>query len=600
MGRGSLRKQLFIGFVVIVVGLRAGYADWIALTGAEKASSIAEIYIETGKVRVILEVGEGDFQQFRSLNSKDSEVLSGEVLAGVLRIEADGRILVPQIEKVELRKRQSRYVKQHNVGGETEPNSGELNLNPPGVHYAELLYRLESKPSVLTFVPAADVKGRAIIEIGLILFHHQLPVIDYQFLKQPETLILDWKDPWYSRFENPQMKRHQQSGVMAYLYIEPNEVRQEILVRIADLSAWTDLGLAGNEVIAPNQQEALKNKIAHFLLNRNLLTVDGQVLRPILDRVDYLSIESSGIKQVEEIKSLGVKNTLVGVIIAYVTDKLPRKVTIKWDLFSDAVSSVPVTAYDLAGQYDSYVTREAPLFEWENFFDDYDFLEGYQGSAVSAVEVSEDQSHIEIPILSVSAFLLTFAAFRWLIICRQKGREMYAPVGVMFLLATIAITTLPYMRYSIATRNPQNQLDSETAALILGQLLKNIYRAFDFREEDDVYDKLSVSVGGKLLDKIYLQNRQSIAAQQMGGARAKVKRVEVINADAQSTLENSEDYLVNAKWTTFGTVAHWGHVHTRKNLYQASITLTPEKGRWKITGFEMLEEKRIDPENENG
>ena len=592
-------KQLFIGFVVIVVGLRVGYADWVALTGAEKASSIAEIYIESDKVRVLLEVGEADFQRFRSGNSKNFEVLSAEMLAGVLRLNADGRILTPQIEKTEIRKRRSRYIKQHNVGGASEPIVGDRDLNPPGVHYAELLYSLNSKPSRLALVPAADAKGQAIIEIGLILFHDQLPVIDYQFLKQPETLILDWKDSWYSRFENPQMKRHQQSGVMAYLYIEPNEVRQEILVRIADLSTWTDLGLKGSEVIEPKQQEVLKSKIADFLLSRNPLTVDGKMLRPILDRVDFLSIESTGIKQVEEIKPLGIKNTLVGVIIAYITDKLPRKVTIEWDLFSDTVNNVPVTAYDLAGQYDSYVTREVPLFEWENFFDDYDFLEGHQDSSVSAVKVGEDQSSIEIPILSISAFFLLLAAFCWLIVCRRKGQGVFVPVGVMFLLAVSAITTLPYMRYSIVARSPQNPLDSEKATLILGQLLKNIYRAFDFREEEDVYDKLSVSVSGELLDKIYLQNRQSIAAQQTGGARAKVKRVDVIEAGAHIDPEKPDAYLVNAKWTTFGTVAHWGHVHTRKNLYQASITITPTKGRWKITGFEMLEEKRIDSENKD-
>ena len=44
-----------------------------------------------------------------------------------------------------------------------------------------------------------------------------------------------------------------------------------------------------------------------------------------------------------------------------------------------------------------------------------------------------------------------------------------------------------------------------------------------------------------------------------------------------------------------GTVGHWGHIHTRLNRYDALISLTPVDGSWKITGLELLEEKRINP-----
>ena len=44
-----------------------------------------------------------------------------------------------------------------------------------------------------------------------------------------------------------------------------------------------------------------------------------------------------------------------------------------------------------------------------------------------------------------------------------------------------------------------------------------------------------------------------------------------------------------------GSVGHWGHIHIRKNQYEANITVEPMDGAWKITGLELLEEKRIDP-----
>ena len=52
---------------------------------------------------------------------------------------------------------------------------------------------------------------------------------------------------------------------------------------------------------------------------------------------------------------------------------------------------------------------------------------------------------------------------------------------------------------------------------------------------------------------------------------------------------------LGAGWTALGTVGHWGHVHTRKNRYDAVITVRVVGGVWKITGLKLLEEKRIDP-----
>jgi hypothetical protein len=44
-----------------------------------------------------------------------------------------------------------------------------------------------------------------------------------------------------------------------------------------------------------------------------------------------------------------------------------------------------------------------------------------------------------------------------------------------------------------------------------------------------------------------------------------------------------------------GKVGHWGHVHVRKNLYDALVTIEGIDGHWKITQLEVLEERRIEP-----
>ena len=57
------------------------------------------------------------------------------------------------------------------------------------------------------------------------------------------------------------------------------------------------------------------------------------------------------------------------------------------------------------------------------------------------------------------------------------------------------------------------------------------------------------------------------------------------------------DFVVRTRWSIVGTVGHWGHVHQRRNRYEADLTLSPAGGAWKIKGFEVLE-KRIKVEGE--
>jgi hypothetical protein len=138
-------------------------------------------------------------------------------------------------------------------------------------------------------------------------------------------------------------------------------------------------------------------------------------------------------------------------------------------------------------------------------------------------------------------------------------------------------------------------LDEDQARALLQALLKNVYRAFDFRDEEDVYDKLALTVEGDLLAELYLQNRRSFAIKKAGGAQARIKAVDIQQVQAQRLDSGSLGYTLAGRWTALGSVGHWGHIHMRQNLYDAIITVEAIDGQWKITDLELLEEKRIDP-----
>lgn len=91
--------------------------------------------------------------------------------------------------------------------------------------FAELNYPFERKSGTLTIIPPLGKGGLPDAPIGFIAYHKEVPVVDYRYLSEPARLILDWEDPWYSKFENKALKRWLQSGMMTFLYIEPFEVR---------------------------------------------------------------------------------------------------------------------------------------------------------------------------------------------------------------------------------------------------------------------------------------------------------------------------------------------------------------------------------------
>ena len=46
--------------------------------------------------------------------------------------------------------------------------------------------------------------------------------------------------------------------MMSFLYVEPYEVRHEVLTRVVDMARWMDLGLRGDQYIEVDELEPLE------------------------------------------------------------------------------------------------------------------------------------------------------------------------------------------------------------------------------------------------------------------------------------------------------------------------------------------------------
>jgi len=578
-------------------------ADWINLTGAETSPNIAEIYVLDDHVRLVLEIYVGNLDMFSDLVPddwvKDDQVerpsleqrLQHFATETFQIVTGSGKQLPAELKLVEPRQRVDR---KSAYAGMINPMTRQRVPEAPAdkrVLYAEIHYPFEQKPRTLTFMPPRDEKGRALVSIGFIAYHKAVPVIDFRYLGAPARLTLDWNDPWYSKFDNLNLKRHHKSALMSYLYVEPYEVRHEVLTRVRDLEAWMDLGLRSDEYIEIDELEPLKDRIGAFLMGKNPVRIDGEALKPILDRTSYVRVSLQGIQLIEQPERLEISTAIVGVIITYITDGLPQQVSVDWELFTDQVQRVPATATDPAGPLSTFLTPDDNVHTWTNY------LKNYQLPTVQQVAVTDTIGKLQVPIGTLLC-VLAMLPVGWQVYQRKRmGKTVIGPGVLVILLTSGALFSWTYSP-TFAVDRPvplAADLDEEQSVLLLKTLLKNIYRAFNFREEQDVYDKLALTVSGELLADIYLQNRQSFAVQKAGGAQARVREVEVQAATARQVEGKSLTYEIHGQWSALGTVGHWGHVHTRQNVYDALVTVAAVDGRWKVTGLELLEEKRVEP-----
>jgi hypothetical protein len=593
--------RAFCLFVVLAMAVPAT-ADWINLTGSETAPNIAEIYVMDDHIRLVLEVYVGDLEVFEDLVPdgwlKQETADRPDEAARIRRfaeerfqfITGSGEKLPAEVVLVEPRERVDR---RSPFAGMINPYTRQRVPEAPAdkrVLYTEILYPFDGKPGELTMVPPRDVQGHAEATIGFIVYHKSVPVIDFRYLGAPARLSLDWDDPWYSKFDNPNLKRHHKSALMSFLYVEPYEVRHEILTRVRDLEEWMDLGLRGKEYIEVDELEPLKQRIGEFLLTRNPVLIDGESLKPILDRTNYVKVALTGIQLVEKPERLEISTAIIGVIITYLTDGLPQEVTVDWDLFTDQVQQVPATATDPAGPLPTFLSPDDNVHKWTNF------LKNYQLPTVQEVQVAGSLGAIRVPWVSLICGVLLLAVIGILFRHVRQGGSMIMPLVSGLVLLVTGVVAWPLVGITVTRpATLAGEMPPEQAQDLLQVLLKNVYRAFDFRDEEDVYDKLAFSVSGDLLSDIYLQNRKSFSVQKAGGAQAKIKSVEIEAATAERLDERPLAYAIKGRWAAQGTVGHWGHIHTRRNRYDAIVTIEAVDGAWKITDLEILEEQRVDP-----
>ncbi len=437
-------------------------------------------------------------------------------------------------------------------------------------------------------------------EMRVRLFHHGV-LMDTATLAHgnAHTTRLDWGAGWERAADNLEeararlrQRREETLGITSYssvysfVYVTDTEVRHEVLVPLLTLETWLPLERENPERMTVSEQRATAGDILEFFRRHNRMEIDGEPVEPALDRLQFFGPEIQDFARRAPERDVTVFSARVGVILSFPTGRSPETVAMRWDHFTETMPRLrSVFYYFEDGLQGVEFTPARAEFVWEN--------PGGRGPAeLLDVPLPERVPPMRLPVFSIVLIGMGVAGgIGWWRADRRGVRLGCAAAAVALVLAAALI----HPRGSVPLENPLARPPPvENGEALFAKLHHNLYRAFDHRREDRIYDVLAATVAGPLLEEIYLQIRRGLVMEEQGGAVSRIRSMELKEVNPlPGNGAGRPAFSVRADWTVTGTVEHWGHFHTRTNRHQARFDLTGLEEGWRITGFEPLAEERV-------
>ncbi|WP_041361226.1 hypothetical protein [Methylococcus capsulatus] len=541
------RHHVALCLLLTLAGGRSTFADW---AGFAQYDAVAEISIEPGAVDMDLRLREDPFPK--------AGAADGSAVPDLLQLrDENGHIFAGRMESL----------------AKASPVQGSMDVPFYG---AKIHFPVRGNPDTLTLVPTL-APGQ---KLGIVVSHRGVPLADLGELEAPVRLRLDWNDPWRSRFDDPgRLRRH--SAPRSFLYVEPYEVRHEVLLRLEDLAPYLRFKPGDPQNLSTSERESLKRAAGDFLRAHNPLRINGAAVEAQLDRVEFLRFGRQGMQNANDAETLHPASALVGTILVYLTEAPTETVELQWELFGPDLERRPVTLYFGRESFEFEATPRDPVFRWSS-----EEALGLAPEIERPASAAEDGRGVPVIGLRTAAAAVALLTAAWF------ARRRHPVLACTGLAAAGAAMLFPQLL------DPVGQPEARTMAFPppqvrtrLEALLHNVYRAYALRGEEASYDRLAMSLDGPLLEQVYLRQRKAVLARNQGlGGEGRVSRVEMLDDGLVIRKLGASSFEVTGRWIAHGAVSHWGHSHERHTLYAARMVLSiAGDGTWKITAMDLLE-----------
>ena len=400
---------------------------------------------------------------------------------------------------------------------------------------------------------------------------------------------------------------HPQDGphVDVRLFIEEEVVRIRLEMNLVFLDEMVDFPRENGDRISTMEWTDLPSVLQEFFDTEHPVVINGVRVRPSLEKLQINDPDLRLLPLFPVSRERGLRKVRFELLYP-VSAPPPASVDFGWTTFPpniliDAVDPPPLA---IAAELDAegvrtplIFSRDEPGYSW------YATGAGIESRLMAVPEV-ERTSETTVPVLAIGLFLAgSIVVVVGLVSARSSAstRPILLAVVVEGPLLACGVAALLFGWGTMAVGGGTVLPDADEAEAIFRPLHANVYKAFDFVAEDDVYDALAQSADGGFLDTIYRTIFRGLVMQEEGGAVARVSEVRPIEIDV-SDIELVRDendverpgFEVTCLWQVDGVVSHWGHAHRRTNEYLATWTVREFDEGWRFTGSEILAQDRID------
>ena len=562
----------------------------------------AGIFVTRTKAIVRIQMFAEDLILFQGLEPNDQDRISPEDLKRGL---ADHREFL--LERITLRDTKGEPIKGEvtDLKSFEIPTDGILSTDMM-LHTAtwELEFPFPEPPEFLTFQQDMSDENFIIPSEMKLTVHQSGTAMNYTESLIPgasTTVRFDWEqaitedasdaewESWFSKQREATLGITSYSSVYSFVYIEPNEIRHEILIPLATLTTILPIKSRDASFIEIDEQGAIRTLIQDWLRDENPVTINGSRVMPEFSRIDFYGLDLRDFAAQAAEQKVSLASGRVGIILRYQTpDNAVRDATVTWEKYystMNKIQSVVISYPDRTDRFEfsRYNRAVDNVLKW---MCDPDSL---PQPIESVPAIIAPRPKMMIPVGSLICLAIVIGSFQ---ISKRPVRLLVS--GVALILAIAASRSVgftidhPWQKAA--------ELSQDQATAIFQKLHQGVYRSLDFGSEDRVYDVLATSVHGPLLETLYLQLHQSLEMKEQSGAVARIQAIhyesgELTPRPSASILWPGFEY--HSTWTVAGTVEHWGHIHERQNRFDAGFIIEPCDGQWKITRMDIANQQQI-------
>ncbi len=569
-------------------------------------TALESVFVDRDEVTISMRVYAEDLTVFQDLRPDDLEVISTDQVKPAAKKHAD--FLLDRLRLIDA------------AGERLEGKTVKIDdskLTEPGYKKEQLLgielvytfsYALDQPPEFLTFAQDIVAPESGFVSEVQLVVRQAGSVVEYQHALtagEPFTLPFDWsrqpdsaengdeREAWFARQREKTLGIVDPNAAYARYYVTNRGLKLEFLIPFVGLESllgeFVDREKRG--FLEVDEQPAAREQISEFLRDHNTVWIDGLEVAPTIDRIDFFDVSVRDFGRPAEGTRISTVNSRVGIALFYPAKQPPAKIEIEWTAFSRRVLEIDTLFFGPDGVHEPVFSKyeRADFFEWTS--------PGWP--EIPPIRAADASAYVHpklaVPVVSLTCVVLGLAAaLFWL----ARGAKSFA-AGAAAAAAALGAAgwfLLPPST-NVVVDHPFESPPPIPADDVFRTLLANTYRAFDYTEEENVYDALAQSIDGPLLRETYLRVNDGLRMRDQGGAIAVVDEVRVLDGDRESLPPDDETdapgFLYRSTWTVEGTVEHWGHLHSRTNRYAGLFTVRSVGGEWKITDLEVLDEERV-------